>query len=77
MECDAWACKGEFCAPAKYQAVRHPFLPSWLFETPLYGAALTESGLLAIAVLVPFSIRRRTRANEPQPELVPEPHLER
>lgn len=60
MECDAWACKGEFCAPAKYQAVRHSIVPPWLLETPVYGAALTESGVLAIAVLVPLAIRKRT-----------------
>ena len=59
MECDAWACKGEFCAPAKYQAVRHAFIPPWLLETPIYGAALTETGLLSIVVLGGLALRRR------------------
>jgi len=68
MECDAWACKGEFCAPAKYQAVRHSFLPPWLLDTPVYGAALTETGLLAIALLIPYSIRRREKETMAQPE---------
>lgn len=59
MECDAWACKGEFCAPAKYQAVRHSIIPPFLLETPIYGAALTESGLLAIVLLSGLALRRR------------------
>ena len=59
MECDAWACKGEFCAPAKYQAVRNSIVPPWLLETPVYGAALSEAGLLSIVVLGGLAIRRR------------------
>ena len=59
MECDAWACKGEFCAPAKYQAVRNSIVPPWLLETPVYGAALSEAGLLSIVVLGGLAVRRR------------------
>lgn len=72
MECDAWACKGDSCAPAKYQAVRHSIVPTWLLDTPVYGAGLTEAGVLAIALLVPYSIRRRTKGSEVEPEAVPD-----
>lgn len=59
MECDAWACKGEYCSPAKYQAVRNSIIPPFLLETPVYGAALTEAGVLSIALLSALALRRR------------------
>lgn len=61
MKCDAWACNGESCAPAKYQAVRYAFLPPWILASPTYGAALTESGVGILAVLLGVAIRRSRR----------------
>lgn len=74
MECDAWACKGEFCSPAKYQAVRNSIVPPWLLETPIYGAALSEAGLASIVVLGGLALRRRTNhaANAAKPAPTPE-----
>lgn len=61
MQCDAWACKGVTCSPAKYQAVRHAFLPPWILASPTYGAALSESGVGMLALLLGFAVRRSRR----------------
>lgn len=66
VACDAWACKGASCAPAKYAQVRSAPTMLPLSSSPLYGAAVLEGGvgfgifLLASTV----SRRRRTSARE-------------
>lgn len=62
MRCDSWACKGTTCSPARYQAVRYAFLPPWILASPTYGAALTESGVGMLAVLLGIAVRRARRA---------------
>jgi len=75
MACDAWACKGSSCAPAKYAEVRSAPTILPLFSSPLYGAAVLEGGagfaifLLASAV----SRRRRTSARETAAPAPPSP----
>ncbi|GAC1430586.1 MAG: hypothetical protein NVSMB68_02870 [Thermoanaerobaculia bacterium] len=61
MKCDSWACKGDSCSPAKYQTVRHAFLPPWILASPTYGAALTESGVGMLAILLGVAVRRSRR----------------
>lgn len=62
MKCDAWECNGTVCAPAKYQAVRNAFLPPWILASPIYGAALTESGVGMLALLLGVAVRRTRSA---------------
>lgn len=69
MACDAWACKGSSCAPAKYAEVRSAPTMLPLFSSPLYGAAVLEGGAgFAIFLLVSaVSRRRRTSVRDTAP----------
>ena len=39
--------------------MRNSIVPPWLLETPIYGAALSEAGVLSIVILGGLAIRRR------------------
>jgi len=62
MACDAWACKGASCAPAKYAQVRSAPTMLPLFRSPIYGAAVLESGAGLAAFLLAATVSRRRRA---------------
>lgn len=63
MACDAWACKGASCAPAKYAEVRSAPTMLPLFSSPLYGAAVLEGGVGFGLFLVAASVSRRRRSS--------------
>lgn len=60
MECDAWSC-GKRCAPARYAAVRDPWMPPWLLASPVYGAIVLESTALGSLIFVGAIARKRRR----------------
>jgi len=64
MACDAWACKGASCAPAKYAVVRNvpALLP--LFGSQLYGAAAIEGSLGLAGFLAGVVFVRSRRASK-------------
>ena len=64
MACDAWACKGSSCAPAKYAEVRSAPTMLPLFSSPLYGAAVLEGGAGFAIFLLASAVSRRRRTWE-------------
>jgi len=62
MACDAWACKGASCAPAKYAQVRSAPTMLPLFRSPIYGAAVLEGGAGFAAFLLAATVSRRRRS---------------
>ncbi len=63
MACDAWACKGASCAPAKYAEVRSVPTMLPLFRSPIYGAAVLEGGAGLAAFLLASTVSRRRRSS--------------
>jgi hypothetical protein len=63
MACDAWACKGASCAPAKYAEVRSAPTIVPLFSSPLYGAAVLEGGAGFALFLLASTVSRRRRSS--------------
>lgn len=63
MACDAWACKGASCAPAKYAQVRSAPTMLPLFSSPLYGAAVLEGGAGFAVFLLASALSRRRRSS--------------
>lgn len=64
-KCDAWDCKGEFCAPAKYAAIRNPVPLSPFQASPTYLAAAFEgTSALLLGGVGALVIRRRRAADE-------------
>jgi len=61
MECGAWACKGNSCAPAKYSKVRSSPILFPFYSSPLYGAAVIEGGGGFAAFLLASAVARRRR----------------
>ena len=75
MACDAWACKGASCAPAKYAEVRSAPTMLPLFSSPIYGAAVLEGGAGFAIFLLAASVsrRRRTAARDTAAAAPPSP----
>lgn len=64
MDCDAWECKGNSCAPAKYVAVRQSPILRWLEASPMHQAFVYEGGGVAAALLVVGVVSGRRRRSE-------------
>jgi len=60
MECDAWSCSKR-CAPARYAAVRDPWMPPWMLTSPVYGAVVLETTALGSLIFVGAIARKRRR----------------
>ena len=71
MDCDAWSCKGNSCAPAKYVSVRNSPILRWFDSSPVNGAFVLEGSLASALLVAGVFSRRRRHAEMGRPAPLP------